>query len=90
MKNLKTINEERMDFVAQEAVKASKEDIKKLYDHARVANEEMSVIKIDVAAMKTDVSWLKDTSKTHGTLLWSILGTLILGFLTAIALKLYL
>ena len=39
--------------------KDTKEDIKKLYDHARVANEEMSGIKIELSQIKTDVGWLK-------------------------------
>ena len=34
-------------------------DVEKLYDHARVANGEMSVIKVDLATVKNDVSWLK-------------------------------
>lgn len=33
-------------------------DIKQLYKHAEVANEEMSAIKIDLAKVKSDVSWL--------------------------------
>ena len=34
------------------------EDIKALYDHARVANEEMSVIRVDLAEVKTNVAWI--------------------------------
>ena len=64
------------------SIKDIKSDIDKLYDHARIANEEMAVI-------KTDVGWLKDTVKTHGTLLWSILGGIILNLLVAIAFKLW-
>lgn len=54
-----------------------KKDIEKLYDHARVANEEMAVI-------KNDMAWIKKIIERHDVLLWSILGTVILGVIIAL------
>ena len=49
-----------MEIKLQEHInKDTKEDIIKLYDHARIANEEMSGIKIELSQIKTDVGWLK-------------------------------
>ena len=49
-----------MEVKLQEHInKDTKEDIVKLYDHARIANEEMSGIKVELSQIKTDVGWLK-------------------------------
>ena len=49
-----------MEIKLQEHInKDTKEDIIKLYDHARIANEEMSGIKVELSQIKTDVGWLK-------------------------------
>ena len=49
-----------MEIKLQEHInKDTKEDIIKLYDHARIANEEMLGIKIELSQIKTDVGWLK-------------------------------
>ena len=49
-----------MEIKLQEHInKDTKEDIVKLYDHARIANEEMSGIKVELSQIKTDVGWLK-------------------------------
>jgi hypothetical protein len=55
--------------------------------HLEIANEEMGEVKIDINVLKNDVAWIKDSIRTHGTLLWSILSVLILGTLISIALK---
>ena len=37
----------------------TRKDIEKLYDHAKIANEEMSKIKKDIGEIKIDLEWLK-------------------------------
>lgn len=39
--------------------KDQKETNKQLFDHAKIANEEMASIKIDMAIVKTDIGYLK-------------------------------
>ena len=70
------------------------DDIVKLYDHAKVANEEMSVIKEDIAEIKAHVNWIReiygDWEKRWDKLdnrIWTILGTIILGFLISLYFK---
>ena len=46
-------------YLSAEAIKQSQDDIAKLYNHAKVANEEMGAVKIDLATVKTDVAWIK-------------------------------
>ena len=56
------------------------EDIEKLYDHAKIANEEMGVI-------KTEITWIKDSLTKVETRSWYILATIIMGFLATIAIS---
>jgi len=77
-----TIKELKIDVVDL------KQCVVELKRHAQVSNEEMAEVKTDVACLKTNVEWLKDTAKTHGTLLWSILATLITGLLVSILIQL--
>ena len=37
----------------------TQKDIEKLYDHARVANEELGAVKTTLEVVKNDVAWLK-------------------------------
>ena len=39
-------------------IQAIEKDIEQLYDHAKVANEEMTTIKTDLAEVKTNIAWL--------------------------------
>lgn len=62
--------------------------IAELENHARVANEEMSTIKEDIAEIKVHVKWVKETyenwEKRWNKLddrVWYILTSVILGFL---------
>lgn len=69
----------------------TQKDIEKLYDHARVANEEMSVIKEDISEIKTHVHWIKEVygdwekrwDKVENRT-WQILISVIIGFLGSI------
>jgi hypothetical protein len=63
------------------------EDIAKLYDHAKIANDEMGVIKIDVGMLKNDVAWIKEFLKNLDSRLWFILTVVVIGTLTQIALS---
>lgn len=38
-------------------------DIKQLYEHASIANQEMASIKTDMGIMKNDVTYLKEDTK---------------------------
>lgn len=62
-------------------------DIDKLYDHAKVANEEMSVIKEDIAVIKTELVWVKTQLNRIDERAWWILSTVILGSLITIAMS---
>ena len=69
-------------------------DIKKLYDHAKVANEEMGHIKDDIILIKNDMVWIKeamqDTKKTlekFDSRTWTILATIVIGFLANLYFK---
>lgn len=52
-------------------------DIKNLYDHAKIANEEMAVI-------KTDISWIKMILEKVDLRTWFILSGVILSILVQI------
>lgn len=64
------------------SIKQNTKDIEKLYDHAKIANEEMGVI-------KNDIAWIKEVLEKVETRTWWILGTIILGFLANIAFQLW-
>ena len=53
------------------------EEIEELKNHARVANEEMGLIKQDIAILKTDMAWVRDAFKTMDARVWWILGSII-------------
>lgn len=103
MKTLKTISEERMDFVAQEAVKGVKEDIRKLYNHAEIANHSMSELnekfgimtkRVDsieskMGPIETNISWLVKLAEKGDSRTWWIITTVILGALLPIAIQIY-
>ena len=74
-------------------------DIKELYEHSKIANEEMGVIKTDMGIMKNDVKWIKDTfSKFEESIEksvdkmdsrgWWILGTVVIGIAAQILITL--
>lgn len=54
-----------------------KKDIDALYDHAKIANEEMGVI-------KTDIAWIKPIVKKLDDRTWYILSAIILGIMLEI------
>jgi hypothetical protein len=56
------------------------EDIGKLYDHAKIANEEMFVI-------KNDIAWIKKIIESHDAKLWTILASIVIGILLQIGLS---
>ena len=67
-----------------------------LENHARVANEEMSVIKEDIAEIKTHVHWIKevygDWEKRWEKLdnrIWALIAITGVGALISIAMNLY-
>ncbi len=69
---------------------------RELFDHARIANEEMTHIKEDIFSIKTEVSWIKDSLQETKKVLdkfdnrtWTILATIIMGFLIQIIFKVY-
>ena len=63
-------------------------DIEKLYDHAKVANEEMGKIREDVSGIKTDITWLRDGLNKVDIRSWWILGTVIFGIIIQISFNL--
>lgn len=65
-------------FLSAERIKQSQDDIEKLYDHAKVANEEMGAVKITLEAVKTDLMWLKKG-------FWWIVGGSLTAAITSIA-----
>ena len=64
-----------------------KKDIEKLYDHARIANEEMGFIKTDMGVMRNDISWIKEILEKADARTWIILSTIILGTLIQLVLN---
>ena len=58
-----------------------KEDIEKLYDHAKIANGEMGEIKICLEEVKTNVKWLM---KSYWVVATAAIGGLIAGLLNLI------
>ena len=44
----------------EKEVQRNSEDIKELFNHASVANHEMSIIKEDISVIKTDIKWMKE------------------------------
>ena len=71
------LNEEKQNYINEE----TQSDIKQLFSHADIANREMYVIKIDIADIKTDLSWLK---RFFWIVLSASVGTLITGVLSLI------
>ena len=78
------------------SIKQNTKDIEKLYDHAKIANEEMGVIREDIAEIKAHVAWIREVYDSWEkrwdiveTRTWWILGTIILGFLANIAFQLW-
>lgn len=56
-----------------------RDDIKALYDHAKVANEEMGKVQVHLSALETDMKWVKDTVTKVDTRTWLILSGIIIG-----------
>ncbi|MFA6459606.1 MAG: hypothetical protein WCV79_04425 [Candidatus Paceibacterota bacterium] len=77
-----------MEKVQEHINEDVQEDIAKLYDHAKIANEEMCVIKEEISEIKTDMVWVKDFLKSQDSRLWWILATMVIGILIQIALSL--
>ena len=74
--------------------KEYQKDIEQLYNHARVANEEMGVIKKDIVIIKNDIVWIKEAMQETKKSLekfdartWTILATIVIGFLASIYFK---
>lgn len=66
----------------------------KLFKHVEISNGEMAKVKEDMAVVKVDIGWVKekldDFEKRFDKLdnrTWTILGTIILGFLVSLYLK---
>jgi hypothetical protein len=53
-------------------------DVRQLYDHAKVANEEMGIIQVAMGEVRTDIGWIKATLEKTEQRTWWILGTVIL------------
>lgn len=71
------------DYDLQLKINEKQEEINdNVEKHLAIANSEMGVI-------KNDIEWLKEAVKLHGTLLWSVLGGIILNLLVAIAFQLW-
>ena len=60
-------------------------DIDTLYDHAKVANEEMGKVQIHLSALETDMKWVKDTVTKVDTRTWIILTSILIGIVAQIA-----
>ena len=58
-----------------------KNDIENLYDHAKVANEEMGEIRICIREVKTNVEWLM---KSHWIIATASVGGLIAGIVNLV------
>ena len=66
----------------KDQIQENSKDIEKLYDHAKVANHEMGVI-------KNDIAWIKEVLEKVETRTWYILATIILGFVLNIVFQVY-
>ena len=64
-----------------------KKDVQRLYDHARVANEEMGAIKQDMGVMRNDITWIKEILEKADARTWAILATIIAGTLIQLVLN---
>lgn len=63
------------------------EDIRRLYDHAKIANEEMGRVQKSIGIIETDLHWMKDKLEKVDGRSWWILGTVILGIIVQIYMK---
>lgn len=68
----------------EQRIQNHREDIKELYKHSQIANEEMGAIKIDIATVKSDINWIKEMVKKVDTRVWAVLGTVVLGVITQV------
>ena len=88
----------RVVKIMQKEIQQHSEDIKVLFGHAKIANEEMGVVKIQITEINgkidniTDhITWIKQVYEGWEKKIdkidervWWILGTIILGFITTI------
>ncbi len=56
-------------------------DIEKLYDHAKIANEEMSVVKNEMTTIKNDILWLKGWMQSMDIKVWGVLIGLLIALI---------
>ena len=66
---------DKQEYINEE----TQSDIKQLYKHAEIANQEMSIIKVDIAGIKGDLEWLK---KAFWLIASASIGSLITGLLS--------
>lgn len=63
-------------------IKLSSEQWEKVEQHISTHNEEMGIV-------KNDIAWLKEKLGTVDTRLWTLLGMTILGILVSIGIKVW-
>ena len=76
-----------MENLQEHLNKDFREDISKLYDHAKIANEEVGAIKEHIAVLETNTKWIKEILEKVDMRTWVILGTIIFGVLIQILFK---
>lgn len=72
-----------------------KEINKELFSHAKIANEEMGIMKIDMAVLKTDVGYIKrdiaeikpKLDQIHGTIRYWLGGLAVVMFVVTLLMK---
>lgn len=71
-------------------------NLRDVWKHIEITNEELGSVKSDVAVMKSDIKWVRETMDeidvridTTNTRLWWILGTVIVLNVVAIAIRIY-
>lgn len=63
----------------QSSIDENTKDIGKLYDHAKIANQEMGVIKEDIGVIQNDIKWIKQTVEKIDSKFWWIITAIIAG-----------
>ena len=62
-------------------------DIVQLYEHAKIANHEMGVIKEDIGVIQNDIKWILKSVEKSDARFWWIITTVIAGIVIPYFLK---